>query len=240
MFDRLLNRKKYWFTLIELLLVCSVFAILVSGVIMAINRSYSFMDNIRIRIRATNFAREWVEMLYNMRDTNRRKFSWERDKYWLYVWSGNVESSWVSWVYILKNWSNGSGDEFFYVENLGVPAGEINDFYSDNWFWKREYSGYLSNAEIQFDWDYQYMEYLDDERVQQTWSIQELLSSNVKFYRIVRVFGIYCKNSNNVNDVSCSNISDPKEMRFCVKVFYKTEKSQGSPELCSVMTNFTK
>jgi hypothetical protein len=44
--------------LIELLLVCSAFAILVSGVIIAINRAYSFMNDTKLRIKATNFARE--------------------------------------------------------------------------------------------------------------------------------------------------------------------------------------
>ena len=65
------NRKK-WFTLVEVLFVCSVFAIMVVWIILAINRSYTFMNNTRLQVRATNFAREWVEMMFNIRDTKNK------------------------------------------------------------------------------------------------------------------------------------------------------------------------
>ena len=55
-----------WFTLVEVILVCTVFAILVSWIIVAISKAFNFMDNTRLSVRATNFAREWVEMMYNI------------------------------------------------------------------------------------------------------------------------------------------------------------------------------
>ena len=39
------------------------------------------MNNTKVLVRATNFAREGVEMVYNLRDTNRRKYSGEKDKH---------------------------------------------------------------------------------------------------------------------------------------------------------------
>jgi hypothetical protein len=52
------------------------------------------------------------------------------------------------------------------------------------------------------------------------------------------VYGVFCKNSSNSDDTTnCSNDSDPKEMRFCVKVFYRWNWEHSS-ELCSIMTNF--
>ena len=81
-----------------------------------------------------------------------------------------------------------------------------------------------------------------------TGSLEELLKWNwTEFYRILRVYWIYCKNSQNTDDQSCldtsTNLRDtiikaPKEMRFCVKVFYDGIEWKHSTELCSIMTNF--
>jgi hypothetical protein len=44
--------------MLEVVFVCTVFAMLVSGIILAINRTYIFMNNTKVLIRATNMARE--------------------------------------------------------------------------------------------------------------------------------------------------------------------------------------
>jgi hypothetical protein len=72
------------------------------------------------------------------------------------------------------------------------------------------------------------------------------MESDAKFYRIVRVYGLYAKDTNSTGDAiscttigSCSTINPnkPKELRFCVKVWYLFT-FRGSTELCGVMTNF--
>jgi hypothetical protein len=68
---------------------------------------------------------------------------------------------------------------------------------------------------------------------------------DAKFYRIVRVRGLYNKqNGNKDEDITCATINNaacitatPKELRFCVKVWYLFT-FRGSTELCGVMTNF--
>ena len=230
MLSKLLNKKKNWFTLIELLLVCSAFAILVSGVIIAINRAYSFMNDTKIRVRATNFAREWVEMMFNIRDTNWRRHSWERDANWLDTWTWH--DSFREWLYALKEWVTGSGDKYFYVEKITEPN---ENCYSDDGFRGCYKEVEEAWGKLQFEWDYNYMEYIDDEWVPQRWSIQNLLFNEIEFYRVVRVFGIYCKD---VDAETCGDSSAPKEMRFCVKVFYTNGSARSSSELCSIMTNF--
>ncbi len=75
---------------------------------------------------------------------------------------------------------------------------------------------------------------------QETWSIKELLWSETDFYRLVRVYGTYKKDTSNVSDTVASTDmrnATPKELRFCVKVFYRTNAPHTS-ELCSIMTNF--
>ena len=76
-----------------------------------------------------------------------------------------------------------------------------------------------------------------------TWDMETLLWGETDFYRLVRVYGVYCKSGDNpnqlVNSSTCKDDSDPKEIRFCVKVFYKWNWEHTS-ELCSIMTNFEK
>ena len=257
MLFNLKNIKRRWFTLVEVLLVCSVFAIMVVWIILAVNRSYVFMNNVRLQVRATNFTREWVEMVFNIRDTNWRRNSWEKDKYrisngytWMIVNSDKykVLNGWVltEWIYVLKEKTTGSWDTYFYASWLIIwdsnpNRTKIDHFYND-WFWDVDepYSKYREAAKLTFSWTYYYPE-ADSNWVinMETGSIQDLLWSEADFYRILRVYGVYCKNNTSPTNTSgCPKDSDPKELRFCVKVFYRNLWDPHSTELCSIMTNF--
>lgn len=251
------NIRIKWFTLVEVLLVCSVFAIMVVWIILAVNRSYVFMNNIRLQVRATNFAREWVEMVFNIRDTNRRRKSWEKDKYRIsngYSWHINNSNKkaldggiLMEWIYVLKEKTTGSWDTYFYASWLifwDNPTNrlKIDNFYNDwnDWFWSSTGTGesYRNAAKLTFSWTYYYPD-PEFAGYTKTGSIQDLLWSETDFYRILRVYGVYCKNANSSNNTStCDKDSDPKELRFCVKVFYRNLWDPHSTELCSIMTNF--
>jgi len=222
------------FTLAEVIIICTIFAVMIIWLILAINRSFVFIDNTRLSVRASNLAREWVEMMYNLRDSNRRKYSWEKDKHRIdaYSWS-NVLSE---WVYVIKEEKTSNWDPFIYLTWLSVSSADIPGFYDIGWFFSDDFSGSREESKINFIWTYSYYSGGNIE----TWNIDELVNVGwLDFYRIVRVYGIFCKN--NVNpDVTngCPNDSDPKEMRFCVKVFYRNSQWQHAKELCSIMTNF--
>ena len=245
---RALKLRKNWFTLVEVILVTSVFAIVVVWIILAINRSFIFIDNTRLSVRAANFAREWMEMMYNLRDTNWRKHSWNRDKYWLSVWEWN--SKFEKWIYILKEGKidpdcseSKSCGKYIYAQKLNnTTAPQCNDdkFYSDS-FWDSDCDSFRNKAKLSFTWEYSYYELEEGEEVLNTWSIQDVLIWEwLEFYRIVRVFGIYKKDvENEITEVSNVQLEDwtPAEMRFCVKVFYRST-GKHSTELCGIMTNF--
>ena len=88
-----------------------------------------------------------MEMMFNIRDTNRRKCSWEKDKFWLYLGSG-VDASeeeicetshegtnyiFQKWIYAIKEWQNGSWDRFIYAESLtDIDEDEFYDFAETN------------------------------------------------------------------------------------------------------------
>ena len=213
------------------------------------------MNNVRLQVRATNFTREWVEMVFNIRDTSWRRNSWEKDKHRLsnwyswYIYSSNTNRlDWwtlTEWIYVLKEKTTGSWDTYFYASWLIVWAANrahIDYFYGD-WFWDEGDDKYIKSreaAQLSFTWTYYYPD-TDSNWVlhTETWSIQELLWSETDFYRILRVYGVYCKNNTSPTNTSgCPKDSDPKELRFCVKVFYRNLWDPHSTELCSIMTNF--
>ena len=254
MFSKLRKIKKNWFTMLELIFTCVVFAMLISGIILAINRTYIFMNNTRVEIRATNLTREWMEMMFNIRDTNWRKCAWEKDKFWLYLGSGSTKEGncdpegklFQKWVYAIKEWIK-EGDRFVYAEKLDINELDIGKFYSldDDGFFKEDdgkFDKARSGAMLTFTWTYNYWSWSAASGDMFTWEMSDLLSNGVEFYRIARVYGIYEKNVDNssteCNVGTCAIGPTPKEMRFCVKTFYKMGVGLHASELCSIMTNF--
>ena len=203
MLSKLRKIKKNWFTMVEVIFVCVVFAMLISGIILAINRSYAFLNNTRVQIRATNLTREWMEMMFNIRDTNWRKCSWLKDQFWLYLGSGASDTNekkcdpetkiFQPWIYTIKEWRNSSWDRFVYAEKLdqlttiAMQTGFYEDydkFFSDT---DEAYKQSREQARVIFTWNYTYRSGSVATGHQFTWNISDLLWDWVEFYRIVRV-----------------------------------------------------
>jgi hypothetical protein len=206
------------------------------------------MNNTRVKVRSTNFAREWVEMVYNIRDTNRRKCSWEKDKTRLYVGLGRETACYDDittdflfkpWIYILKEWKTSDNNYYVYAEFLtGGDSVDLDHFYSIEWFFNEESIDEREKSKISFTWTYSF--YSGWETA--IWNIEDLLKwSWTEFYRILRVYWIYKKNTEDP-DVAASYSElywwSPAEMRFCVKIFYSNNWWKHDTELCSIMTNF--
>ncbi len=237
------KNRKYWFTLAEIIILCSLFSFLILWVITAINKSFAFLNNTKIAVRAANFAREWMEMMYNIRDTNWRKNSWDRDNHradW-FKYFGNSP-----YFYLEEN----STDHSIEAKSLSDWSNACEDIYNgvyedvDGFFgiidWSDTCSIDLKKSEMEFNWNYVYY---DENGVQQIWNLNDLLKGWTEFYRIVRIYGFYNKDSDR-NDDRLTFERDiinwtPVEMRFCVKVFYRNGQWKHATELCGLMTNFT-
>jgi hypothetical protein len=230
-----LKWKKNWFTLAETVIVCTVFAIMILWVIFAINRAYIFLNDTRLRVMATNFARGWVEMMYNIRDTNRRVHPWDKDANWMnagWTWLDKLSQR----IYTIKDWKTSSGDAYIYLTGLEIAESNIDNFYEIEWFFNEDNSDAREKSKIIFTGSYSY----NSGWTIATWDLNELMEWFwATFYRVVRVYGVYCKNTTSTNDTSClTDHSAPKELRFCVKVFYDVNGWHHATELCSIMTNF--
>jgi Tfp pilus assembly protein PilV len=69
------------FTLLEVIIALTLFEFVMIGVIMAVNRAYAYVQSTKFQVMAVNLAREGVEQMYTIRDTNRRKHSAQKDMY---------------------------------------------------------------------------------------------------------------------------------------------------------------
>lgn len=231
-----LKLRKNAFTLAETVIVCTIFAIMVVWIILWINRAFLFMNNTRVLVRATNFAREGVEMVYNLRDTNRRRYSGEKDKHWMDT--GTWDTKLQPWIYVIKEWITWTNDIYIYADKLPIPISDIENFYDLDWFFANGNQSYRNSSKIVFTWEYSY--YSGSTNAIATWKLEDLLGwSGIEFYRVLRVYGVYKKNvlDNSQLMTDYAN-SDPKELRFCVKVFYELNGAHHASELCSIMTNF--
>jgi len=74
------DKGKYGFTILEVLLMIIIIGVSLAAIIISLNNGMSFMQKTREKTIAINLAREGIEAVYQMRDTNR------------YRWAGQKES----------------------------------------------------------------------------------------------------------------------------------------------------
>lgn len=68
------RRGRHGFTLIEVIIAITVFSIGVLAVLNLIMKNLSTIDKVQTKITATILAKEWLELAYNIRDTNIQKW----------------------------------------------------------------------------------------------------------------------------------------------------------------------
>ena len=72
-------------TLIEVLIAVTIFSTVLIGALTALSKSISSLSKTKYRIVALNLAREGVEAVRSIRDTNWIKYSGDRDAKWLKI-----------------------------------------------------------------------------------------------------------------------------------------------------------
>lgn len=228
------NRKG--FTLLELVIWIVVISLGLIWIIVMMQWWLKFVDRTRQDVVAINLAREWVEAVYNVRNTNWLQRSWKRSQCWLIhdsfenLPSTECESiTWLwSWYYILEK---AEIENQWYFRFNEVVWAELN--LSDG----------LSSVEEQFalcdTW---------------TWWLacpwSGSITSEGRYYRQIIGKWLYRKDAaiDWWKKVLCDNWQDiddgwddcdtwPLEYRFCVRVAV-IKQNTSQVELCSVLTNF--
>ena len=121
-------KKKLAFTLIEILIAISVFAIGILAVLRVLTGNLSTLDTANIKLQATVLAKEWIELLYNVRDSNLEKnlswdcvmkndvYGWTSDKLNNYLWDvDNPEDRICEWKFWISKILKLSFDKDIYL-----------------------------------------------------------------------------------------------------------------------------
>ena len=155
------------FTLIETLIVIVVFCIGILVVLQWLSQTLRNKDYANTQIKSAFFAREWIELLFNLRDANYHKeLPWNC----IFTWNNSINADeWCNeklepWTF-LKIWI-WSGNEYVYVKTANLA----DDFDQNlSWFQIYFHTGTKLNGETWFRYDYTWTE---DEK---TWFARYLL-----------------------------------------------------------------
>lgn len=135
---KIFMKKRNWFTFIEILVTIAVFSIGVLAVLNLIVNNLGTVDKSETKIKATLLAKEWIEIIYNMRDSNIQK--WLDRNCVIISWIDNngktsepnlcdwYFGSWISNNKILQV----SFDPKWYIQTKRLDNSDFNNNFSGN------------------------------------------------------------------------------------------------------------
>lgn len=228
---RWLVQRKAGFTIREILIVIIVISVGLLSVVVALTNGMKYIQKTRQKVVALNLAREWMEAVYQIRDTNRTRRAWVKDDCWLKInplvdeaTDGcSDDTRFTSGSYALQRltvwWQQYfalTGPRNGIDLGNGVDSGDYN-------FSLCQQSGYRDAC---------------------IW--QQSNTSEGKYFREIQWLWLYLKDVNVSwwSGIVCTwwMSSDcwnnrAKEFRFCSRVVYIGDGT-GEVKLCWVMTNF--
>lgn len=223
---------KKGFTLREILVIVVVISVGLLSVLVVLTNGMKYVQKTRQKVIALNLAREGMEAVYQIRDTNRTRRAGVKDACWLKtnplvneaVDVRCADDPWMmSGVYVLQRLTL-QWQEYFALTGIFSPL-NISDG--------------IDTGDLQFS-----LCQTGGRRDSCMWS--ESLSSEWKYFRQIIWRGLYHKDVPTTwwTEIVCSSgvsfdcaDSRPKEFRFCSSVSYVSEWT-GQVELCGVITNF--
>ena len=223
------------FTIREVLVVVVVISVGLLSVVVVLTNGMKYVQKTRQKVIAINLAREWMEAVYQIRDTNRTRWAWVKDQCRLKINplvndqssdSCNDDLRFTSWSYVLQRLMTGD-QTYFALTGVLLSWIDFSDGIdsSDYAFSLCQQSGYWDSC---------------------IWN--QTTTSEWKYFREIQWLWLYLK------DVSvtwwaaivCTWGLDricwwdrAKEFRFCSKVAYIGDGT-GEVKICGVITNFKK
>lgn len=222
---------KKWFTLIEIIVVTIMISVWFITIYNVLSSWYSTLNRVRQEVIAINIAREWMEMVYNLRNSNRIRWSWKKDECWLKIdplvdedgdWCENDD--WLGVHNYIPEYNTITDQKYVVMIDKWTDDMNLKDNYMHSW--DRDFL-MCKNWDDWFNcnWDYTH-NYIKEWR----------------FFRIIEWKWLY--NKENWSSLSCNNWSDlscwddrAKEYRFCSRVEYLWSQI-WHVEFCGVLTNF--
>lgn len=256
-----MKKPLFWFTLVELLIWLVFISIGLLSVISLMRSAITHTDRAKQDVLAINLAREGIEAVYVVRDTNRLRRSGKRDANWLCA-SPDIDSTanncgiWLSsqphWFLWHRRYVNGDVLPDFQTM-ASAPVLDLSDglgsWESKRWIY---YVSWSQGTEQQFS-----------PNLRLWLNVTTPLSgfTNEGFYRSIVNKWLFQKDTNvtwwraiascitwtgtytaisitwaSIPNQSCGD-SRPKEFRFCSRVEY-WKQLKGKVELCGIITNY--
>lgn len=230
-------KKQAGFTLIELLIVIFVISTGLLVIIQGLIESHKYISESAQRTIALNLAKEWIEAVYNLRNTNWRRYSDKKNECWLgnFPYSETLDCSqaqMTKWELYITTTENGL-QKTSYISSLWRRTDQYGRFEDirplNDQFRLYSYSWqFLSSQDLS--------KFSPDEQAKIKANTQQGV-----YYRVISIHGVFDKETGielncNVTPNLCKS-DTAKELRFCSTVFY-TQPYQWVVNLCSILTNF--
>lgn len=222
---------KRGFTIWEILIIIIVISVGLLSVVVVLTNGMKYVQKTRQKVVALNLAREWMEAIYQIRDTNWTRRAWVKDACWLKInplldeWTQrcNDDPRFTSGVYVLQRLSTWGQEYFALTGPMLTWINLANGIENNSWFSLCQHPGYWDSCIGQ---------------------IAE--TSEGTYFREIEWIWLYLKDSVNSwwDLISCPWWTTPdcwtasaKEFRFCSRVVYIGD-STGEVKFCGVITNF--
>lgn len=243
-----ISLQKKAFTLIEIVIGMLVIWVGLISVIGILQYATKLTNSTKSQIVAINLAREWVEYVYNIRDTNWKMFASKKDQCWL-------ASRPNAWVTDCENIPRITPDWIGNSWTILSKMNESDPYYATgarvlSWI-NSELRVVSQNENTGIEWNSMpFRMCLQGE----TWDhcsnfttgTPEFQTRYWRYRRGINIVWLYDKNdtipwgtllSCEKGDTPGCGTSDAKELRFCSRVDYIFDTIR-TVELCSAITNF--
>ena len=230
---KILNIKKIKaFTMLEILMITLIIGIWLLSIIVAITKAKTVTNQTKQSVIATQLAKEWIEMVYQIRNTNLLKHTNFKNYCWL---NQNPKESCNSSTnpnritktnYILTWQLLKPNNDILDLSDWITPSDETFSLCLQSW---QRISCQSAENQTDFGKFFRVIEgkwlYIKD--VDLTWWI-EIICNNA-----------WAGGTTQWEDYNCAQWDDlhPMEFHFCSRVEYLSTKAD-SVEICGILTNF--
>jgi len=191
--------KKNWFTFIEILIAILVFSIWVFAVLSLMTSNLRWLERNDLRLQGTLFAKEWLELVYNLRDSNL-----ERELPWNCILNDNglnqvlqndvseedlvnticdyfgewkpIKISYDDWYVYVETTDTGFDNNILYYHDNSEENGRnpVNWYSHEKKNLNKEWEPTVFARYITFDWIFE--QYGSDKQLVDTWKIMKVSS----------------------------------------------------------------
>ncbi len=212
------------FTLLEIIVAIAIISVALSTAVYVLNNSTQFLQTTEIKIKNINVAREGLEAIFQIRDSNRLRRSGNVNECRLKIdpltdaWSdGCTNDPWIASGYYILEQTGQNQTTYFKLTPIITPMN-----YTDGIQENESIIGLCEDIDGR---------YACNDTGANTRRIVEVNS----LYKKIGNEILNCENGQSISGILCWQ-NDAKELHFCVHAWDR--RNNNIQTLCSILTNF--